>query len=76
MELNHVWGGIIQVLLAIVGLAILAVIVSNNANTANVITSAGSAFASDLAAAVSPVTNSGLGFGFTGMGVGNNATGL
>lgn len=69
MELNNIWGGIVQVALAIVGLAILAVIVSNNANTAGVISSAGSAFASDLSAAVSPVTGGGLGFGFSGSGV-------
>lgn len=48
------------VALAIVGVATLAVIVSRNAQTANVISSAGAAFSGALATAVSPVT------GFTG----------
>ena len=41
---------------AIVGLAILAVIVSKNSNTANVIGAAAQGFAADIGAAVSPVT--------------------
>jgi hypothetical protein len=56
---------VVTVLTAIVGVAIVAVLVSRNANTAGVIQSAGSAFAADLAAAVSPVT----GGGFSGGGV-------
>lgn len=49
---------------AIVGVAILAVLVSKNANTAGVIKSAGSAFSSALATAVSPVTGSGAGMAY------------
>lgn len=61
---------LVTVLTAIVGLAIIAVIVSKQANTAGVISAGGSAFASDLAAAVSPITGGG-GFGsFSGGGVG------
>jgi hypothetical protein len=41
---------------AIVGVAILAVLVSKRANTAEVIKSAGQAFGGALAVAVSPVT--------------------
>ena len=41
---------------AIVGVAIVAVIVGKNANTANVITAGGNAFASALKAAVAPVS--------------------
>ena len=41
---------------AIVGVAILALLVSKKANTAGVITSAGQAFSSALSVAVSPVT--------------------
>lgn len=41
---------------AIVGVAILAVLVSKRADTANVIRSAGNAFSGALATAVSPVT--------------------
>lgn len=55
------------VLLAIVGVAIIAVLVSRNANTSGVIGAGGSAFSSSLGAALSPVTGNG-GFGsFTGM---------
>lgn len=53
---------------AIVGLAILAVLVSKNANTSGVIQASGSALASDLQAAEAPVTgSSGLG-GFSDIG--------
>ncbi len=41
---------------AIVGLAILAVIVSRNSATSDVISAAASGFAQDISAAVSPVT--------------------
>ena len=47
---------IFTVLTAIVGVAIIAVLVSKNANTSAVISAGGSAFAQDLGAAVSPVT--------------------
>ena len=47
---------------AIVGLAIIAVLVSRNAQTGTVISSAASGFAQDISAAVSPVTGGG-GFG-------------
>lgn len=73
---EHLIGGIVTVLTAIIGVAILAVLVSNKAQTGSVITSAGQAFANDLTAAVAPVTggtgtiNTGSGGfgGFTGMG--------
>lgn len=44
---------------AIVGVAILAVLVSRNSNTSGVLTAAGSAFSTAVGAAVSPVTGSG-----------------
>lgn len=50
---------ITTIAVAIVGVAILAVLVSKNANTANVIKAAGSAFGGALGVAVSPVTNGG-----------------
>lgn len=53
------------VLLAIVGVAIIAVLVSRNANTAGVIGAGGSAFSQSLGTALSPVTQSG-GFGSFG----------
>jgi PRD1 phage membrane DNA delivery len=44
------------VLLAIVGIAVIAVIVSKNANTSGVLSAGGSAFSGALAAAEAPVT--------------------
>lgn len=56
------------VLLAIVGVAIIATLVSKNANTSQVIQSGGAAFSQSLGTALSPVTG-GSGFGsFTGGG--------
>lgn len=52
---------IVTILVAIVGVATLAVLVSRNANTANVIRSAGAAFSESLRAATAPVTGGGLG---------------
>lgn len=48
----------VTVATAIIGLAIIAVLVSKNANTSNVIGAGGSAFSSALAAAEAPVTGS------------------
>lgn len=56
---------------AIIGVAIIAVLVSRNANTGGVIGAAGQAFAQDLGAAVSPVTGGGGIGSFTGGGVGS-----
>lgn len=47
---------VVSVAVAIVGVAIIAVLVSRQANTAGVVSSAGSAFSSILKAATSPVT--------------------
>jgi hypothetical protein len=47
---------IVSIATAIIGVAIVAVIVSNNSNTANVIKAAGTAFGDVLKVAVSPVT--------------------
>lgn len=61
------------IVLAIIGIAILAVIVSRNANTSSVISAASGGLAQDIGAATAPVTGSGgLGnsfaspMGFTG----------
>ena len=53
------------VLLAIVGVAIIAVLVSKNANTVGVIGAGSSGFSQSLMAALSPVTGSGT-FNFGG----------
>lgn len=54
---------IVTVAVAITGVAILAVLVSRNANTAGVLKAGGSAFAEALRAATGPVTG---GTGFNG----------
>lgn len=49
---------IVTIAVAIVGVAILAVLVSQKSNTAGVLAAAGSAFANSLSAATGPVTGS------------------
>ena len=65
---EHLVTGLLTVATAIVGVAIIAVLVSRNAQTGQVIQSAGSAFAADLAAAVSPITGGTGNFNFSGQG--------
>lgn len=60
---------IISVAIAIVGLAIVAVILSKQANTANVITASGKALGGAIGAAVSPITGGG---GFSSGAYGDN----
>ena len=55
---------VVTVLTAIIGVAIIATLVSKNANTSAVIQAGGSAFSSALGTALSPVTGS----SFTGGG--------
>lgn len=55
---DRIFADIVTILTAIIGLAIFATLVSSKSSTANVITSAGKAFASDLQAATG--TSSGL----------------
>ena len=52
------WEGIITIGTLIIGVAILAIIVSPKANTTGVIQAAASGFGNDLAVAESPVTGS------------------
>jgi hypothetical protein len=52
--------GIVSVILAIIGVASLAVILSPKANTTGVIQAGGSALGNDIAVAVSPVTGSNI----------------
>lgn len=62
---------VVTVLTAIVGVAILAVIVSRRSATVDVINSAGSAFSTALGTAVSPITGvSSAGYGGAGYGGG------
>lgn len=52
---------VVTIAVAIIGLATLAVIVSRNANTVNVIKAASGGFNTSLATAISPVTGAGGG---------------
>lgn len=61
---DQLFASVVTIATAIVGVAILAVLVSKNAATADVIQAATSGFAADLAAAVAPVSG-----GFAGGGV-------
>lgn len=54
--MNDLTNSVVSIALAIVGVAFLAVLVSKNANTSQVIGSAGSAFSAALAAAEAPVS--------------------
>jgi PRD1 phage membrane DNA delivery len=57
---------------AVIGLAIVAVLVSKNAQTGSVISSAGTAFSSVIGAAVSPVSGSSTGsISNGGLGISN-----
>lgn len=61
--MSEMWQGVVTIATAIVGVAILAVIVSKNANTAGVIQAGGQALSTDIGAAVSPVTGGSMGLG-------------
>jgi hypothetical protein len=50
------WGTLSAIALGIIGVASLALIVSNNAQTTSVINATGNAFSNALGVAVSPVT--------------------
>lgn len=63
---DHVISSFVTIATAIVGVAVIAVIVSKNAQTGTVLTSAGTAFASALSAATAPVTGTST---YTGGGV-------
>lgn len=54
---------VVMILTAIIGVAIVATLVSKQSNTANVLTAGGSAFSNALKTALSPVTGTG-GFSF------------
>lgn len=61
--MNRIGEEIATIAVAIVGVAILAVLVSKKADTANVIGAAGKAFSGALGVAISPVSGSaGIGY--------------
>ncbi len=57
---------VVTVLMAIVGVAIIAVLVSKNANTTGVIGATAQGFSGSLATALSPVTGGSGNFNFGG----------
>lgn len=57
--MNNLTESVVTVAVAIIGLATLAVIVSRNARTTEIIDSSGSAFSNALSIAISPVTGGG-----------------
>jgi PRD1 phage membrane DNA delivery len=60
---ENLFSGVVTVLLAIIGVAIIAVLVSKSAQTPQVLSAAGGAFSTTLGAALGPITGGGLGFG-------------
>lgn len=54
--MNNFGAGLVAIIAAVIGLAIIAVLVSRNAQTPAVFRSAGGALASIIGAAVAPVT--------------------
>lgn len=56
--MNNIGGSVVAVIAAIIGLAIVAVIVSRNAQTPQVLKSAGDALSGVIRAAVAPVSGS------------------
>ena len=56
-------GGVVTVATAIIGVAIIAVLVGSNAQTSQVIQSAGNAFSDALKIAEGPVTSGGVNLG-------------
>jgi hypothetical protein len=61
--MNQITEQVSAILLAVVGVAILAVLVSRNSNTSGVLKAGGNAFASILGAATAPVMGGQGGFG-------------
>lgn len=64
--MSDFWQGMVAIATAIVGLAVLAVLVSRNSNTAGVVSSLASGLSQDIGAAVSPVTGGGFGTNILG----------
>lgn len=55
--MNTATGAIVGVITAVIGVSIIATLVSNQAQTSNVITASGNALSAILKAATAPVTN-------------------
>jgi hypothetical protein len=78
MNTDAIGSAIVSILMAVVGVAIIATLVSKQAQTANVLNAGGTAISNVLGAALSPVTGGGiLGTGITipGLGTGTGTGG-
>ena len=64
---------IVTVIAAVIGLAIVAVLVSQKAQTSTVLTGAGTALSGIISAAVAPVSGGGSSFGGNAQGAGGTA---
>jgi hypothetical protein len=71
-KMNGILGSMTTILMAIIGVAILAVLVSKNSNTTAVLQAGSSAFSGSLGTALSPITGSSLG----GSSFGNSLVGV
>lgn len=58
--MNNIWSGVVAILMAIIGIAILSVLVSKNSNTVSVLGAGSNAFSNALSTAMSPITGSSL----------------
>lgn len=65
---NQLINSIVTVLVAIIGVAIVAVLVSRNAQTGQVISAASTGFSGALGTALSPVTGGGSGLSLPNLG--------
>lgn len=72
--MNEIGAGVVAVVTGIIGLAMVAVIVSQNAQTSTVLTSGGTALSSIIGAAVAPVSNTSNQFGSVGQSTAGVAT--
>jgi hypothetical protein len=71
--MTEFWNSVVTIAIAIIGIAGLAVLVSRQAQTPQVLTAAGGAFSGALGTALSPVTGSGSGFGnFPSLNIGSS----
>jgi len=57
---DAIGSALVAIIMAVIGVAVIAVLVSSKAQTANVLTAGGSAISNVLGAALSPVTGGGL----------------
>lgn len=67
---DAITSSIVSIIMAVIGVAIIAVLVSKQAQTSQVLQAGGSAFSGILGAALSPVTGSGAGSVIGGIGRG------